>query len=109
MRRVRQSTYEEAISARYAFSFAISGSVFGKVACALAKWEKVAGPADPIFEFGEDEVGFSLVVEEVEVLDLRELRKEPIEVSRRVSKWCICMERKSVGRVARETHLYSML
>ena len=43
-----ENTYEEAISARYAFSFAINGSVLGNVACALAKWENFATPVDPM-------------------------------------------------------------
>ena len=43
--------YDDTRSARYAFSLAINGIVLGNVACALAKWEKVAWSVDPIFFF----------------------------------------------------------
>ena len=79
--RWRGRVYEVAISARYAFSLPIQGIVLGKVACALAKWEKVAGPADPMFTSVGVEVAFSWVVVEVEFLLLSELRREPMSVS----------------------------
>ena len=70
-----EGPYDEAISARYAFSFAIKGSVFGKVACALAKWEKVAGPADAIaVKVGEDGC-FSMMVVSKMLFRIREGRK----------------------------------
>ena len=83
--RLTDGAYEEAISARYAFSFAMSGSVFGNVACALAKWEKVAGPADPI-SFLEREVVDCFLVADLETLDINELKEEPIGVSSKVLK-----------------------
>ena len=50
----------------------------------MAKWEKVAGPADPILVVAVEGVDFSFVLE-LKALDLRELRKEPIDVSWGVS------------------------
>ena len=58
-------TYDEVMSAKYAFSFAINGIVFGNVACALAKWENVTGPADPMMSIGEGKRG-CVVVNKVE-------------------------------------------